>query len=80
VVEIDDFARFETAEALTLGGPDYAWTVRTKNGWLVTFVIGDDWRVAARIAVALLATLGTGRGRRARLVADAAGGALRHRA
>jgi hypothetical protein len=26
--------------------------------WLVTFVIGDDWRVAARIAVALLATWG----------------------
>ena len=26
--------------------------------YLVTFVIGDDWRVAARIAVALLATWG----------------------
>ena len=26
--------------------------------WLVTFVIGDDWRVAAQIAVALLATWG----------------------
>jgi hypothetical protein len=26
--------------------------------WFVTFVIGDDWRVAARIAVALLATWG----------------------
>ena len=26
--------------------------------WVVTFVIGDDWRVAARIAVALLATWG----------------------
>jgi hypothetical protein len=26
--------------------------------WVVTFVIGDDWRVAARIALALLATWG----------------------
>ena len=26
--------------------------------WPVTFVIGDDWRVAARIALALLATWG----------------------
>ena len=26
--------------------------------YLVTFVIGDDWRVAARIALALLATWG----------------------
>ena len=26
--------------------------------WVVTFVIGDDWRVAAGIAVALLATWG----------------------
>jgi hypothetical protein len=26
--------------------------------WVVTFVIGDDWRVAARLAVALLATWG----------------------
>ena len=37
-----------------------AWRwIKTGVKWyLVTFVIGDDWRVAARIAVALLATWG----------------------
>ena len=37
-----------------------AWRwIKTGVKWyLVTFVIGDDWRVAARIALALLATWG----------------------
>ena len=33
------------------------WTKAGVKWWLVTFVIGDDWGVAARIAVAVLATL-----------------------
>ena len=36
----------------------WRWTKAAVKWWLVTFVIGDDWRVAARIAVALLATWG----------------------
>jgi len=34
----------------------WRWIKAGVKWWLVTFVIGDDWRVAARIAVALLAT------------------------
>ena len=34
------------------------WTTAAVKWYLVTFVIGDDWRVAARIALALLATWG----------------------
>jgi hypothetical protein len=34
------------------------WIKTGVKWWVVTFVIGDDWRVAARIAVALLATWG----------------------
>jgi hypothetical protein len=34
------------------------WSVAGVKWWVITFVIGDDWRVAARIAVALLATWG----------------------
>ena len=36
----------------------WRWIKAGVKWWLVTFVIGDDWRVAARIAVALLATWG----------------------
>jgi hypothetical protein len=36
----------------------WRWITAGVKWWLVTFVIGDDWRVAARIAVALLATWG----------------------
>ena len=36
----------------------WRWAKAAVKWWLVTFVIGDDWRVAARIAVALLATWG----------------------
>ena len=32
------------------------WIKTGVKWWVVTFVIGDDWRVAARIALALLAT------------------------
>jgi hypothetical protein len=34
------------------------WITAGVKWWVVTFVIGDDWRVAARIGVALLATWG----------------------
>ena len=36
----------------------WRWVKTFLRWWLTTFVIGDDWRVAARIAVALLATWG----------------------
>jgi hypothetical protein len=36
----------------------WRWIKTGVKWWVVTFVIGDDWRVAARIAVALLATWG----------------------
>jgi hypothetical protein len=36
----------------------WRWIKACVKWWLVTFVICDDWRVAARIAVALLATWG----------------------
>jgi hypothetical protein len=36
----------------------WRWITTGVKWWVVTFVIGDDWRVAARIAVALLATWG----------------------
>ena len=36
----------------------WRWTKTAVKWWVVTFVIGDDWRVPARIAVALLATWG----------------------
>ena len=36
----------------------WRWIKAGVKWWLVTFVIGDDWRVAVRIAVALLATWG----------------------
>ena len=36
----------------------WRWIKAGVKWWLVTFVIGDDWRVAARIALALLATWG----------------------
>ena len=36
----------------------WRWIKTGVKWWFVTFVIGDDWRVAARIAVALLATWG----------------------
>ena len=32
------------------------WTKTAVKWYLVTFIIGDDWRVAATIAVTLLAT------------------------
>jgi hypothetical protein len=34
------------------------WTKAAVKWYLITFVIGDDWRVTARIALALLATWG----------------------
>jgi hypothetical protein len=34
------------------------WTKAAVKWYLITFVIGDDWRVAARIALALLGTWG----------------------
>ena len=34
------------------------WIKTGVKWYLVTFIIGDDWRVAATIAVALLATWG----------------------
>ena len=34
------------------------WIKTGAKWYLVTFIIGDDWRVAARIALALLATWG----------------------
>ena len=36
----------------------WRWIKTGVKWYLVTFVIGDDWRVAARIALALLATWG----------------------
>lgn len=36
----------------------WRWIKTGVKWWFITFVIGDDWRVAARIAVALLATWG----------------------
>jgi hypothetical protein len=36
----------------------WRWIRTFVRWWVVTFVIGDDWRVAATIAVALLATWG----------------------
>jgi hypothetical protein len=36
----------------------WRWIKAGLKWWVVTFVIGDDWRVAARIALALLATWG----------------------
>jgi hypothetical protein len=30
----------------------WRWIKAARRWWLVTFVIGDDWRVAVRIAVA----------------------------
>jgi hypothetical protein len=36
----------------------WRWTKAFLRWWVVTFVIGDDWRVAAGIAVALAATWG----------------------
>ena len=36
----------------------WRWIKAGVKWWVVTFVIGDDWRVAARIALALLATWG----------------------
>jgi hypothetical protein len=36
----------------------WRWIKTGVKWWFVTFVIGDDWRVAARIAVGLLATWG----------------------
>jgi len=36
----------------------WRWIKAGVKWWLVTFVIGDDWRVASRIAEALLATWG----------------------
>jgi hypothetical protein len=36
----------------------WRWIKTGVKWYLVTFVIGDDWRVAARIALALLATGG----------------------
>jgi hypothetical protein len=36
----------------------WRWIKTGVKWWLDTFVIGDDWRVAARIALALLATWG----------------------
>ena len=34
------------------------WIKTGVKWYFVTFIIGDDWRVAARIALALLATWG----------------------
>jgi hypothetical protein len=36
----------------------WRWIKTGVRWWFITFVIGDDWRVAARIALALLATWG----------------------
>jgi hypothetical protein len=36
----------------------WRWIKTGVKWWVVTFVIGDDWRVAARIALALLGTWG----------------------
>lgn len=36
----------------------FRWIKTGVKWYFVTFIIGDDWRVAARIAVALLATWG----------------------
>jgi hypothetical protein len=36
----------------------WRWVKTGVKWWFITFVIGDDWRVAARIALALLATWG----------------------
>jgi hypothetical protein len=36
----------------------WRWTEAAVKWWVVTFVIGDDWRIAARIGIALLATWG----------------------
>jgi hypothetical protein len=36
----------------------WRWVETGVKWWFITFVIGDDWRVAARIALALLATWG----------------------
>ena len=36
----------------------WRWIRTFVRWWVVTFVIGDDWRVAATIAVGLLATWG----------------------
>ena len=36
----------------------WRWIKTGVKWWVFTFVIGDDWRVAARIAVGLLATWG----------------------
>jgi hypothetical protein len=36
----------------------WRWIKAALRWWVVTFVVGDDRRVAARIAVALLATWG----------------------
>ena len=36
----------------------WRWTKAALRWWPVSFVIGDHWRVAARIAVALLAIWG----------------------
>jgi len=36
----------------------WRWIKTGVKWWFITFVIGDDWRVAARIALALLATWG----------------------
>jgi len=58
----------------------WRWTKAAVKWWVVTFVIGDDWRVAARIAVALLATWGLVEAGVGGLVASAHGGALRDRA
>ena len=36
----------------------WRWIETGVKWWVFTFVIGDDWRVAARIGVGLLATWG----------------------
>ena len=36
----------------------WRWIKTGVKWWVFTFVIGDDWRVAATVAVALLATWG----------------------
>jgi hypothetical protein len=36
----------------------WRWTKPAVKWWMITFVIGDDWRIAARIGGALLATWG----------------------
>ena len=36
----------------------WRWTRTFVTWWVVTFVTGDDWRVAAAIGLALLATWG----------------------